>query len=282
MQSTHSTSRRGPRGARRGVRRDARLQGRGRRGRAARSAGGGSRRATSSGTTSSRSRRSQRCARSRQRCRGSAPTSSRRPSREHHARWFRSGAINSRRVARRAARRAGCTGRTSSRSPSFAGWQCFLSDRPRHRRGVATSRLRLQSPTAATAGGEDRGTLTIQQSPTPIVKKQTIDIINPGRDEDGRFRTSRRSTSASGDHAGRRRPGPGREEGQQLRRVSVIFSLGRGLSAELIVAIAAASAPRSHSRLLLLWVRVGDCGTRSGASRRRPLRHRRLRVRCRD
>ena len=30
-------------------------------------------------------------------------------------------------------------------------------------------------------GGQDRVTLTIQQSPTPILKKQTIDLINPVR-----------------------------------------------------------------------------------------------------
>ena len=72
-------------------------------------------------------------------------------------------------------------------------------------------------------------TLTIQQSPTPIVKKQTIDIINPGRDEDRRLPglpVGRLRRAA--DHADRRRS---RARARQKTdnnsaEYPIIFSLG--------------------------------------------------------
>ena len=103
-------------------------------------------------------------------------------------------------------------------------------------------------------------TLTIQQSPTPIVKKQTIDIINPGETKTVIFRDF-----PSVDFGERRimridvDPVPGEERTrQQLRRVpGHLLAGGVGLSAELILAIAAAAAAAVALGLCLwLWVRV--------------------------
>ena len=71
-------------------------------------------------------------------------------------------------------------------------------------------------------------TLTIQQSPTPIVKKQTIDIINPARP-----RASSSATSPSVDFSERRvmridvDPVPGeRTTTNNTAEYPVSFSLG--------------------------------------------------------
>ena len=65
-------------------------------------------------------------------------------------------------------------------------------------------------------------TLTIEQSPTPIVKTRDDRLHQPGRDEDGHLQEHRALAAfASADDAqGRRAAGPGRDEdSKQLRRV---------------------------------------------------------------
>ena len=64
-------------------------------------------------------------------------------------------------------------------------------------------------------------TLTIQQSPSPIVQTKTIDLINPGEQQDGHVQQPRPGAVRDpDDRQGRRGAGAGGEEHlQQLRRV---------------------------------------------------------------
>ena len=101
-------------------------------------------------------------------------------------------------------------------------------------------------------------TLTIQQSPTPIVKKQTIEIINPDETKTVVFRDFPRSTSASAGSCAstssrcraRRTPATTRPNTRSSSR-SALMSL------ELAVAIAAAAAAAiALGACAWLWLRV--------------------------
>ena len=143
----------------------------------------------------------------------------RRPTSRPRARWCRSGSGS---TARPPA--TGGTPRGSRHRPPPkalpAGTSC--SDRRRTRsRPRPTSASRSRSRTRATPRRcEIPVTLTIQQSPPPITKTQTIDIINPG-EQDCDFRNFRSVDFASrDDHAVDVEPVPGEpRRREQLRRV---------------------------------------------------------------
>ena len=139
-------------------------------------------------------------------------TSSRRPILRARARWCRSGSGS---TAPASGSTSGtpraCTGRTSSRSRSPGGQT--LSTTTENTVEASTD---LAFAVTVANGGDSQEvkipvTLTIQQSPTPIVKKATIDIINPDETKTVVFRDFGRLRRAA-DHADRRRPGAGRED----------------------------------------------------------------------
>ena len=128
-----------------------------------------------------------------------------------------------------AARRPACTAPASSRSRSSPAGRCSRTSTE----NTVEASTDLAFEVAVADSGDNQEvkievTLTIQQSPTPIVKKQTIDIINPGETKTVVFRDF-----PSVDFGERRimridvEPVPGEKNtGNNSAEYPVIFSLG--------------------------------------------------------
>ena len=117
------------------------------------------------------------------------PTSSRPPTSRARARWCRSGSGSTARRPPEPARRPACTAPTSSRCKVVPGGQVLSASTE----NTVEASTDLAFAVAVADSGDNQEvkiqvTLTIQQSPTPIVKKQTIDIINPGETKTVVFR----------------------------------------------------------------------------------------------